>query len=87
MSRISLDVTEEEHKRLKALAALQGVSLKEYLLRNSLPDKDDEQALAELERFLDERTSRAAVGKISKQTVGGIFKQAYRETDGRKSIW
>jgi len=82
MSRISIDVTDEEHKRLKALAALQGVSLKDYLLRSALPDKDAQQELSELEAFLDERTSWAAAGKISKRKVGEIFKQAYREADG-----
>ena len=44
MSRISIDVTEEEHKRLKALAALQGVTLKEYLLKSALDArKEDEE--------------------------------------------
>ena len=85
MSRISIDVTEDEHRRLKALAALKGVSLKDYLLKNALDssEEDEEQALAELENFLDDRVRKAKSGKISKRKVGDIFKQAYREANGQ----
>src|SRR6266850_2262628 len=88
MSRISIDVTEEEHKRLKALAALKGISLKDYLLKSALDsrDEDEEKALAELEAFLDDRIRRANAGKISRRTVGDIFKQAYREAIGQGKI-
>ena len=85
MSRISIDVTEDQHKRLKALAALHGVSLKDYLLENALDSwgNDEEKALAELERFLDDRLRKARAGKISKRKVGEIFKQAHREVNGQ----
>jgi hypothetical protein len=84
MSRISIDVTEEEHKRLKALAALKGVSLKDYLIGSALDsrDTDDEKALGELEAFLDGRLRKAKSGKVSKRTVGNVFDQAYREANG-----
>ena len=85
MSRISIDVTEDQHKRLKALAALKGVSLKDYLLENALDPrgKDDEKVLAELESFLDDRLRKARAGKNSKRKVSEIFKQAYREANGK----
>ena len=84
MSRISIDVTEDEHRRLKALAALKGVSLKDYLLENALDSrKDEEMALAELESFLDDRLKKGRAGKISRRKVGDIFKQAYQEANGR----
>jgi hypothetical protein len=81
MSRISIEVTEEEHRRLKALAALQGVSVKDYLLRKALPQGGEQWDLAQLEKFLAERVRRARTGKISQRTVGEIFDQAYRESD------
>ncbi len=34
LSRITIDLPQEEHKRLKALAALQGKSLKEVILES-----------------------------------------------------
>jgi len=36
MSRISIDVTDDEHKRLKAMAALRGKSIKDYVLERTL---------------------------------------------------
>jgi len=85
MSRISIDVTKDQHKRLKALAALKGVSLKHYLLENALDPRgnDEQKALAELESFLDDRLQKARAGKISKRKVGEIFKQACREANAR----
>lgn len=84
MSRISIDVTAEEHQKLKAMAALKGKSIKEYVLERTLGakgEKDQEDALIELESLLDERAREAESGGISKRTVGEIFGQAYRETD------
>jgi hypothetical protein len=83
MSRISIDVTDDEHKRLKALAALKGLTLKDYLIGSALDsrDADDEKALAELEAFLDKRVRAAKSGKVSKRKVAAIFDQAYREAN------
>ena len=58
MSRISIDVTDLQQKRLTALAALKRVSL-----------KDEKETLAGLESFLDERLRNARAGKISKRKV------------------
>ncbi len=72
MSRISIVVTEHQHRGLKALAALKGVSL-----------KDEKETFAELESFLDERLRKARAGKISKRKAGKIFKPACREAKDR----
>ena len=52
MSKISIDVTPEDHERLKVLAALEGVSLKNYLLSDKLPDSN---AITDLETLLNNR--------------------------------
>jgi len=78
MSRISIDVTSEEHQKLKAMAALQGKSIKDYVIERTLGvelDKTHESDLAELEALLDER----ARSGVSRRTVGSIFKEAYRK--------
>jgi hypothetical protein len=83
MSRISIDVTTEEHQKLKAIAALQGKSIKDYVIERTLgaeAEKSEEAALQELESFLDKRIQSARKGSISRRTVGAIFKDAYRET-------
>lgn len=55
MSRISIDVTPEDHKRLKVLAALKGVSLKNYLLADKLKEASNSDMMTELETLLDDR--------------------------------
>lgn len=82
MSRISIDVTPEEHQKLKALAALQGMSIKKFVLERTLGEYNgqaSEQALATLEDLLNERVRKAESGSRSTRTVGEIFDEAYRE--------
>ncbi|MDP4623831.1 MAG: hypothetical protein NWT08_01710 [Akkermansiaceae bacterium] len=57
MSRISIDVSPEEHRKLKAIAALKGKSMKDYLLEGKFDAgaDDQEKALVELEALLDSR--------------------------------
>lgn len=56
MSRISIDVSPEEHKTLKAVAALKGKTMKDYLLEGKLP-AENSAALGQLEVLLDKRIS------------------------------
>ncbi|MEO6596405.1 MAG: antitoxin [Planctomycetota bacterium] len=79
MSRISIDVTPEEHQRLKALAALQGKSIKEFVLASTLGTTQSADALAELEALLDERIAETRTKGVSTRTVADIFRQARRE--------
>lgn len=86
MSRISIDVTSDEHQKLKALAALQGKSIKDYVIERTLGvdgDQAEQTALRELESLLDERIRSAQHGAVSRRTVGMIFKDAYGETERR----
>ena len=65
MSRISIDVTEDEHKKLKAMAALRGQSIKEYVLERTMgTDEADNDALMELEKLLDRRIQAAQAGAV-----------------------
>ena len=86
MSRISIDVTDAEHQRLKAMAALQGKTIKEFVLASTLGrerrDSDEAAALAELEALLDKRLANARAGGVSSRTVGDIVEQVKREMPG-----
>ncbi len=73
MSRISIDVTTEEHQKLKAVAALKGMSIKEYVLDRTLGTDGEDAALNELESLLDKRIASAKGGKTSKRSVREIF--------------
>jgi hypothetical protein len=86
MSRISIDVTPEEHQKLKALAALQGKSIKDFVIERTLGSEGDDAqqaALSKLEQMLDERIRSAERGDVSKRTVGAIFKAAYSKSKTR----
>jgi uncharacterized protein (DUF1778 family) len=76
MGRISIDVTEDEHKKLKAMAALLGQSIKNYVLERTLVD---DAALAELEKLLDRRIQAAQAGGVSRRTVSEVFATAARK--------
>jgi predicted HicB family RNase H-like nuclease len=81
MSRISIDVSTEDHQKLKALAALQGKSIKDYVLERALgsPEQDEIKALAELESFLDDRIRQTEQKGISSQSVEDVFQSVCRE--------
>ena len=83
MSRISIDVTTEQHQKLKALAALQGKTIKEFVLASTLEQADDDakQALHELETLLDRRLNRAKTEGYSTRTVEEIFQQVIEKAE------
>jgi predicted transcriptional regulator len=79
MRRLSIEVSPEEHQRLKAIAALHGQSIKEYVLKRALPDMpemvglSEEEALQRLEAFLQPRLAEAERGELSECSVAEIF--------------
>jgi predicted DNA-binding protein len=85
MSRLSIELTPEQHQRLKAMAALQGKTIKDYILERSLPDlpnresMSEEEALHKLEQILKSRIEAAARGEISARTPAQIFEDVRQE--------
>jgi len=77
--RLSIEVTPEQHQRLKASAALQGQSIKEYVLKRTLPDNNEAAALHELESFLAPRIQAANEGQVSSKSVDDIFDEVLHE--------
>ena len=43
MSRLTIEITDQEHQNIKALAAMQGKSIKEYAMQRLLPLTADEE--------------------------------------------
>tara|TARA_Y100001949_G_scaffold176097_2_gene187904 strand:+ start:697 stop:939 length:243 start_codon:yes stop_codon:yes gene_type:complete len=76
--RLSIELSPEQHQRLKAAAALQGQSIKDYVLERTLPDAQENKALRELETLLKPRAERAMRGDISDKTVDQIFDDVKR---------
>ncbi len=87
MSRISIDISDEEHRKLKAMAALKGQSLKDFLLQRTLGEERtaEEAALVELVALLDARVQRSEKEGVSSRTVDEIFRQARREVKAGKN--
>ena len=78
--RLSIEVTPEQHQRLKAVAALSGKSIKAYVLERVLPDAqagDDDTALSQLESFLEPRL-KAADGATVHKSVEQIFEETHQ---------
>ncbi|MCP3918079.1 MAG: antitoxin [bacterium] len=79
MKRISIEVTEQEQQRLKAMASLQGKSIKEFVLSSTIGTGDEAKALEELEALLDARMQRARKEGFSAKTVDEIFEDGIAE--------
>ena len=79
MQRISIDVTPEQHQRLKAMAALQGKSIKAFVLDSTIGTQSDD--VDELEALLDRRLKRARTESGSTRTVEAIFEHARRTAE------
>lgn len=74
MSRLTIDITDQQHQSLKALAALQGKTIKQYALERLFPgDADADQAWHELKTLLGNRINDGLAGNISTRNVSEIL--------------
>lgn len=86
--RLSIEMTTEQHQRLKAIAALRGQSMRDYVLARVLPDNtsadsaealEDGEALRQLEAFLAPRIEQAERGETLARSVREIFAETLEE--------
>lgn len=83
MSRLTIDVTDQQHQNLKAMAALQGKTIKEYAIERLFPDASDEAlALQELRALLEQRMAELGSGGVSAQSLVEIADDAMRSGHG-----
>ena len=76
LGRLTIDITRQQHQSLKALAALQGKTIKQYALERLFPgDANDDQALQELKALLGERINEGLAGKLSTKSVADILNE------------
>ncbi len=79
MSRLTIDITDHQHQSLKALAALQGKTIRQYALERLFPaPSDGDQAWDELKSLLEQRIDEGLAGKISSKSVSAIFAEELR---------
>lgn len=74
MSRLTIDITDQQHQSLKALAALQGKTIKQYALERLFPgDADGDLAWQQLRSLLNDRINESLAGKVSSRSVNEIL--------------
>ncbi|PIO97316.1 antitoxin [Pleomorphomonas carboxyditropha] len=80
MSRLTIDMTDQQHQSLKALAAVQGKTIKQYVLERLFPgDTDADQAWQELKTLLDDRIGAGLSGKVSDKSIDQILDEELAE--------
>ena len=73
MSRLTIDITDQQHQTLKATAALQGKTIKDYAVERLFPQTgDDKQALFDLRQLLEQRVAEASRGELSTKSITDI---------------
>lgn len=74
MSRLTIDMTEQQHQSLKALAALQGKTIRQYAIERLFPgDENADQAWAELQALMRTRAQNGLAGRVSGKSVDDIL--------------
>lgn len=77
VSRLTVDMTNEQHRRLKALAALEGKTIREYTLERLFPS--EEQSWRDLQALLRDRIQEGLDGKLSAKKVGDVLDEELAE--------
>lgn len=81
MPRLSIDISQEDHQKLKAIAALKGQSLKDYVLGRALGDApalggmSEDEAFIALANFLGPRIEQARRGQLSGKSLDEIQRE------------
>lgn len=82
MSRVTIDITDQQHQALKAMAALQGKSIKEYVVERLFPQvRGQEQAIEELLQLLAVRVAEASRGEVSTKNISEIAAEVMQTGD------
>lgn len=80
MSRLTIDMTDQQHQSLKALAALHGKTIRQYALEKLFPgDADANQAWKELKTLLGTRIQKGLAGNVSDKSVSEILDEELPE--------
>ena len=76
MSRLTIDITVQQHQALKAMAALEGKTIKQFTLERLFDAQQSD--LNEIRTLLAERVAQAQRGEVIKGSISEIAEQAIR---------
>ncbi|MEZ5690349.1 MAG: antitoxin [Rickettsiales bacterium] len=83
MSRLSIEISDHQHQKIKAMAAISGLSIKDYILEKTLPTQDEAynkeeiEALERLKEFLAPRIKAAKRGEFLDISLNEILSEIY----------
>jgi Antitoxin ParD len=81
MSRLTIDLTEEQHRTLKAVAALEGKSIRQYAVERLFPaESGKDQAWGELKELLGKRVDDGLASEFSSRSI--LDRKALRDVAG-----
>ncbi|WP_194954220.1 antitoxin [Sphingopyxis solisilvae] len=73
MSRLTIDISDQQHQNLKAMAALQGKTIRQYALERLFPSAtSDIEAWQELKTLLQQRIANGLAGDVSGKSIDEI---------------
>lgn len=74
MSRLTIDMTDQQHRSLRALAAQRGKTVGEYAIERLFPVStgEKEQAWQDLKAVLEGRIEQGLAGGISSRAIRAI---------------
>lgn len=76
MSRLTIDITDQQHQNLKALAALQGKTIRQYAVERLFPaDAGEDLAWKELKTLLGQRIADGLSGNLSTKSIAVIINE------------
>jgi hypothetical protein len=78
MSRLTIDISEQQHKSLKALAALKGKTIRQYAIERLFPADDDESWQA-LKTLVGQRINEGLAGAVSDKSFDAIVAEELEE--------
>jgi hypothetical protein len=74
MSRLTIDLTDQQHQNLKALAALQGKTIKQFATERPFhTNAGDDQAWHELKTLLGQRITEGLADGVSTKSIDVIL--------------
>jgi hypothetical protein len=97
MGRLTIDLTDQQHRDLKAIAAIQGKTIKQFALERLLPavgddrpighdiaewTDDEKAAWAELGALLEKRIENAEKHGFSNRSIMDIAEEGLRRHKG-----
>lgn len=78
--RLSIEIAESQHQQIKALAAMSGLSIKDYILEKVLPmTKDEQEALKQLRAYLAPSIAQAKRGEFYEGTMEDLLREIHEE--------